>query len=99
METRKVKRKRNLRKLSHRKNNVSKGNKGQKISGKKGKCSKCGKWGSHTVEVCTSEESSKKLEEANLASTGNYTAKKINRLPCTHPTCNKYGKPNHTNES
>ena len=30
--------------------------------------------------------------------TANYTVKKINRLPCTHPACNKYGKPNHTNE-
>ena len=31
--------------------------------------------------------------------TANYTVKKVNRLPCTHPACNKYGKPNHTNES
>ena len=53
------------------KNNKSQGKKGNKNSGKKGKCPKCGKWGSHTAEECTSEESPKKTEEANLATTGN----------------------------
>jgi hypothetical protein len=52
--------------------NKSKGKKGEKNSGKKGKCSKCGKWESHTAEECTSNESPKKSEVANLA-----TMKKI----------------------
>ena len=52
------------------KNIKSKGNKGTKNTGKKGKCSKCGKWGSHTAEECTSDESPKKTEEANMATTG-----------------------------
>jgi hypothetical protein len=51
-------------------NNKSKGEKGEKNSAKKGKCSKCGKWGSHTAEECTSEEATKKSEEANLTTTG-----------------------------
>ena len=46
------------------------------------------------IESDNSKNSEKATEES-----ANYTVKKINRLPCTHPACNKYGKPNHTNES
>jgi hypothetical protein len=53
-------------------NNKSKGKRSEKNSGKKGKCSKCGKWRSHTAEECTSGESPKKSEEANMALAGNY---------------------------
>jgi hypothetical protein len=43
-------------------------------------------------------DDSKTLDKATEES-ANYTVKSINRLPCTHPACNKYGKPNHTNEN
>ena len=42
-------------------------------------------------------EQSKSSEKATME-TVNYTVKKMNRLPCTHTACNKYGKPNHNNE-
>ena len=47
----------------------------------------------YPIEADNTKNSEKATEES-----ANYTAKKINRLPCTHPACNKYGKPNHTNE-
>jgi hypothetical protein len=64
------------------KNIKSKGKKGTKNSGKKGKCSKCGKWGSHTAEECTSDESPKKTEEANMATTGinGYPGRSVQKL-------------------
>ena len=52
------------------KENKSNSKKAQKNSGKKRKCSKCDKWGSHAAEKCTSDESPKKTEEANLATPG-----------------------------
>jgi hypothetical protein len=45
------------------------------------------------------ESENSKTSEKATEETANYTVQKINRLPCTHPACNKYGKPNHTNES
>jgi hypothetical protein len=47
-----------------------------------------------TIEADNFKTSGKATEES-----ANYTAKRINLLPCTHPACNKYGKLNHTNES
>ena len=43
-------------------------------------------------------DNTKSLKKATEES-ANYTVKKINRLPCTHPACKKYDKPNHTNGS
>ena len=50
-----------------------------------------------TVIIAETDQStaSEKAKEESV----NYTAKKINRLTCTHPACTRNGtKPTHTNE-
>ena len=64
-------------------NNKSQSKKGNKNSAKKGKCSKCGKWGSHTAEECTTDESTKKTEEVNMATAANNRAKTMHSLLTT----------------